>query len=257
MNSDNALFQKKYESLSSRIAQEKADIEKLILIISHNKQEQTHLNIQLLSINEELEELLKQVGGRLDNINTKVKNNNTAETNNENLEYLANYYREHADTERESTQRNEPDEEIILIYNILEETLKQAHEKFLTIFKKTISAADDKTNNSLETNVVLVHFLETPNEYKTKTQKAQTFRVYKDLKMEFLIKESLNFWELSNETSKYDIYAIDSNKVPVEYVENDVKNLGILVENYFKNLGRISSAILFIIIKSNLSIIFI
>jgi hypothetical protein len=244
---ENATIQKKYESIYARLESEKKEVDRLESLNIYYKNEQQQLNQKLLALNEELSNTKEKVS-KISNFDKFIENEkknsvklpSESEENTEEKANLNQFYREH-----DKKNIDKGDNDTSLIYQIIQEQLNSFNDKIFNLCHVNVPVKSVKT--IIDIKVIGVTYLENPNDFKTPTQKIQTFRVNHKLKMEDLVKGSLEFWELSKNYSRYNYYVIDSEFNLKQLFEKD---FNIEVEQYYKSLGRIRVSKMFIVLKS-------
>lgn len=236
MNTEAVLLQKKLESLLTRIETEKQQIEKANSLTEHYKEEQLSLNQKLLLLNEEVN-LLKE---------TKASKPIEQLTNYTNeRDKLKDYFKEVS--KKDNTGQNN-DEDYNVVYKIIQNYLENSYERINNVCYNRIPNNEKIVN--IDTKCIAVYFLESVQDFETKNQRVQTFRMNSDSNLEDFIRASLNFWEVSVEYDRYEFYALDQNYIPQIIHE---KYFDLNTELYYKSLGRVRLAKLFIIQKGEVS----
>lgn len=244
---ETATIQKKYESIYNRLESEKKDIDKLNSLNVYYKNEQQQLNQKLLALNEELANTKEKIS-KIQNFDKFIENEKKSSTkfpseSEENREEKANlnhFFREH---DRKNIEKDDSDTG--LIYQIIQEQLSGFNEKIINLCHVNVPVKTVKT--LLDIKVIGVTYLENPNDFKTPAQRTQTFRVNQKSKVEDLIKGSLEFWEVSKNYSRYNYFVIDQDYNLKQVFE---KEFNLEVEHYYKSLGRIRLAKMYIVSKS-------
>eukprot|EP00340_Litonotus_pictus_P005253 CAMPEP_0170525558 /NCGR_PEP_ID=MMETSP0209-20121228/10999_1 /TAXON_ID=665100 ORGANISM="Litonotus pictus, Strain P1" /NCGR_SAMPLE_ID=MMETSP0209 /ASSEMBLY_ACC=CAM_ASM_000301 /LENGTH=845 /DNA_ID=CAMNT_0010814851 /DNA_START=80 /DNA_END=2620 /DNA_ORIENTATION=- len=222
-------------------------------INTYLKNQQTTLNSNLLSINEELEALKEGNNEDFTKSSPRNKTRNNKGIGIEETQDLSEKQRLKENRilfrevgEDDSKQKAIEDEDMKIIYSSLERILNQCFEKTQNVCYDYFPRKEQVVH--LDFKCFSVTFLESAIDLKFPNNiRVQTFRLIPEIVIDDFIKGSLDFWELSKDYSRYDYYGVDQQNQLRFIHEKDYETP---VENYLKTLGRIKFAKFYIVMKS-------